>query len=151
MKKTLITTMILVIIMSFFVSCAVERSIEQTINDFATASNTNDLDLLNGLLSENSQFWGGRPTTVEGLLDYMYFVAPVSFNVPPVIATSDEVNVYATAVYDFIGPTSFDVYFVMRLHDKEWKIKEYWDYIIIDPEEDNDYVWLKLGRPEIIH
>ena len=146
MKKTLITTIILVLTMSFFVSCAVERSIEQTINDFATASNTNDLELLNGLLSENSQFWGGRPTTVEGLLDYMYFSAPISFTVPPVVATNDEVNVYATAVYGFIGPESFDVLFVMRLHDKEWKIKEYWDYI-----DENDYVWLMLGRPEIIH
>ena len=137
---------IIAIIISLFVSCAVERSIEQTINDFATASNNNDVVLLNSLLSEDSQFWPGRPTTVEELLVYMNDASPITFSNLSITENGDDGTVSASAVYGFIGPTPFSVDFVMRRHDKEWKIKEYYDYKGVNP-----YVWLRIGRPEIVH
>jgi hypothetical protein len=148
MKRTLISIIILVIVASLFISCANERSIEQTINDFATASNNNDLSLLTGLLSPDSDFWAGGlgMPNVEALLAYMNSASPISFTIQTPSVNGNDATVNASAVYGFIGPTPFSVYFVMRLHDKEWKIRQYYDYV-----GDPDYVWLRLGRPEIVH
>jgi len=138
--------MILVLILSFVVSCAVERSIEQTITDFAVASNTNNFDLLTELLSEDSQWWTGRPTTIDGLLVYMNGMEGVSFSDLSISETGDDGTVNANAIYNFFGTIPFSVYFVMRRHDQTWKIKEYYDYV-----PPNDWAWLQLGRPVIVH
>jgi hypothetical protein len=144
MKKTLIPLMISILIMFFFISCAVERSIEQTIEDFAVSSNTNDLNLLYGLLSEDSELWAGRPLTVEELLVYMNGQEPIAFSDLSISESGDDATVNASATYNIIPP--FSVLFIMRRHDKEWKIKEYYDYI-----GDPPWAWKMLGRPEIMH
>jgi uncharacterized membrane protein YvbJ len=143
-KKLTIFLLTSIVIIAFFISCANERSIEQTINDFATAANTNDHDLLYDLLSEESDLWAGRPITVEELLVYLNAAQPISFSNLSINESGNDATVDATATYNIIPP--FDVDFVMRKHDEKWKIKEYYDYVGTDP-----WAWKMLGRPEIIY
>jgi hypothetical protein len=76
----------------------------------------------------------------------MNSAAPISFSDLSISESGSDGTVTGNAVYGFISSTPFSVYFVMRLHDKEWKIKEYYDYI-----GDPDWAWRMFGRPEIIH
>jgi hypothetical protein len=143
MKKSIIMIIVSLILIATFMSCTIQRSIEQTINDFASAATNYDFDLMSDVLSEESDLWAGRPTTIYALLDYFVGQTPVSFSNLDVDSSGNDGTVYADAQYGIV--TYENVMFVMRKHDEVWKIKEYYDYV-----GDPPWAWLRRGLFEYL-
>lgn len=143
MKRNVFYLIATVTVAGILVLGCAQAMIENTIDDFEAAVNTPEpegVDDLRAVLSEDSQLWAARPTSIEEFHAYMYGTYyPISIYGLSIDTDGD--MAYVDAKTDYAGLPGLDTYFVMKRHGfflfPSWKIKEYWDYV-----GDEDFAWL---------
>jgi len=121
-----------------------KAAIENAIDDFENAVNSNDTNALDSVISSDSEF---RITnTFEDFLIYFDGFQPVSYSGIVIEQDGADATVDADATYK---STELSVEFIMKRDEAffaflfpDWKIKEYWDDN--NTEGTLDFIWLKI-------
>ncbi len=106
-----------------------KAAIENAIDDFENAVNSDDANALDSVISSDSEF---RITgTFENFLDYFDAFRPVSYSGISIEQDGSDATVDADATYK---GTATSVEFIMKRDEAffaflfpDWKVKEYWD------------------------
>ena len=142
----LTSALIIIIVIALFAACANERSIEDTISQFESAVNNQNLSSFKDTLSEDSIDWITGDIGIQGFLDYFDGVIPLSYGELTATQTSGvDATVDAQATYYNHG-VPVTVQFVMRKHDQVWKVRQYWD----DWSDSFSNIWQKVGQAIIL-
>jgi hypothetical protein len=140
-NKVILPVLIGIAIVFLISACANIRSIEDTIQQFQDAANAQDFDSFKDTLSEASDFWPtGDPAIQDFLETYLGTFIPLTYTVTSIQETSS-VDATVDAQSNYFGLSSVTVQFIMRKHDKVWKVRQYWD----DVGGSLDVIWQKIG------
>ncbi len=121
-----------------------KAAIENAIDDFENAVNSDDANALDSVISSDSEF---RITgTFENFLDYFDAFRPVSYSGISIEQDGSDATVDADA--DYHG-TAIKAQFIMKRDEAffaflfpDWKVKEYWD--TNNTNNELVAVWLKI-------